>query len=111
MKKVANPNCGLVTQYISPVSIIEKKNHSLLYSFSSTKSQKRIIILDSGVTGGGGQGGTIPETSDRENFADVSGKNREGKKRKGVKIEKKRRKMVKGRLKIGYGSTKSSKKM
>ena len=36
----------------------------------------------SGVTGGGGQGEAEcpPETSDRENFADVSGKKRQGKK-------------------------------
>ena len=34
-----------------------------------------------------------PETSDREIFADISGK-----KGKGVKIEKKRRKIVKGKV-------------
>ena len=39
-----------------------------------------------------------PETSDREIFVDVSGKKRQGKKGKGVKIEKKRRKIVKGRV-------------
>ena len=38
-----------------------------------------------------------PQTSDREIFADVSGKNRQGKKGKGVKIEKKRGKIVQGR--------------
>ena len=39
----------------------------------------------SGVTGGGGAGGQSapPETSDREIFADVSGKKRQGKKGKG----------------------------
>ena len=50
--------------------------------------------------GGGGQGQGAecpPETSDREIFADVSGKKRQGKKGKGVKIEKKRRKIVKGK--------------
>ena len=51
------------------------------------------------------QGGRV--TNDREIFADVSGKKGEGKKGKGVKIEKKRRKMVKGRFKIGNGSRKS----
>ena len=39
-----------------------------------------------------------PETSDREMFADVLGKKRQGKKVKGVKIEKKRRKIVKGKV-------------
>ena len=46
---------------------------------------------------GGGAGGRVPpppETSDREIFADVSGKKRQGKKGKGVKIEKKRWKKV-----------------
>ena len=38
------------------------------------------------------------ETSDRETFTDVSGKKRPGKKGKGVKIEKKRRKIVKGKV-------------
>ena len=59
----------------------------------------------SGVTGGGGGRGAEcpPETSDREIFADVSGKKRQGKKGKGVKIEKKR-------WKIGYGSRKTSEK-
>ena len=38
--------------------------------------------------GAGGQSAP-PETSDREIFADVSGKKRQGKKGKGVKIEKK----------------------
>ena len=65
----------------------------------------------SGVTGGGQGAVCPPETCDREIFADVSGKNREGKKGKGVQIDKKRRKMVKGRLKIGKGSRKSSKKI
>ena len=44
-----------------------------------------------------------PETSDREIFADVSGKKRQGKRGKGVKIEKKR-------WKIGNGSRKTSEK-
>ena len=61
----------------------------------------------SGVTGGGGggRGGRVPppETSDREIFADVSGKKRQGKKGKGVKIETKR-------WKIGNGSRKTSEK-
>ena len=48
--------------------------------------------------GGGGQGGRAPETSEREIFADVSGKKRQEKKGKGVKIEKKRRKIVKGKV-------------
>ena len=39
-----------------------------------------------------------PETSDQEIFADVSGKERQGKKGKGVKIEKKRRKTAKGKV-------------
>ena len=39
-----------------------------------------------------------PKTSDWEIFADVSGKKRQGKKGKGVKIEKKRRKIVKGKV-------------
>ena len=58
----------------------------------------------SGVTGGGAGGQSAPpETSDWEIFADVSGKKRQGKKGKGVKIEKKR-------WKIGNGSRKTSKK-
>ena len=63
-------------------------------------------MLVSGVTGGGGGAGgaeTPPETSDREIFADVSGKKRQGKRGKGVKIEKKR-------WKIGNGSRKTSEK-
>ena len=51
-----------------------------------------------------------PETSDREIFADVSGKKRQGKKGQGVKIEKKRKKIVKGRWKVGNGSRKRYKK-
>ena len=46
----------------------------------------------SGVTGGAE---CPPETSDREIFTDVWGKKRQGEKGKGVKIEKKRRKIVK----------------
>ena len=47
-----------------------------------------------------------PETADREIFADVSGKKRQGKKGKGVQIEKKRRKIVKregGKLEMEVG--------
>ena len=47
---------------------------------------------------GGGQGGRVAETSDLEIFADLVGKKRQGKKGKGVKIEKKRRKIVKGKV-------------
>ena len=56
--------------------------------------------MGSGITGkGGGQEAVCPpETSDREIFADVSGKKRQAKKGKGVKIEKKRRKIVKGKV-------------
>ena len=51
--------------------------------------------------GGRGQGAEFPpETSDREIFADVSGKNRQEKKGKGVKIEKKRKKIAKGIWKL-----------
>ena len=46
----------------------------------------------------GGAGGRVPPgTSDREISADLPGKRRQGKKEKGVKIEKKRRKIVKGK--------------
>ena len=49
--------------------------------------------------GGGGQGAEYPpEISDRQIFADVSRKKRQGKKGKGVKIEKKKRKIVKGKV-------------
>ena len=52
----------------------------------------------SGVTDGG-RGAECPsETFDREIFDDVSGKKRQRKKGKGVKIEKKRRKIVKGKV-------------
>ena len=49
-------------------------------------------LTNSGVTGGGAGGAECPpETSDREIFADVSGKKRQGKKgklrRKGGKLE------------------------
>ena len=39
-----------------------------------------------------------PETSDNKISADLPGKKRQGKKGKGVKIEKKRRKIVKGKV-------------
>ena len=48
---------------------------------------KNYINANSGVTGGGQGGKCPPETSDQEIFADVSGKKRQGKKGKGVKIE------------------------
>ena len=67
-----------------------------------TRPYQHTDIQSSGVTGGGGGPGgqsAPPETSDREIFADVSGKKRQGKKGKGVKIEKKR-------WKIGNGSRK-----
>ena len=38
------------------------------------------------------------EPSDREIFADVSGKKRQGKKEKGVKTENERKKIVKGKV-------------
>ena len=47
-----------------------------------------------------GGGGSAPETSDREIFADLPGKRGKG---KGVKIEKKRRKTVKGKVEIENG--------
>ena len=48
---------------------------------------------------GGGQGAECPpETSDREISANLPGKNRQAKKGKRVKIEKKRRKIAKGKL-------------
>ena len=46
----------------------------------------------SGITGRG------TETSDWEISADLLGKKRQGKKGKGVKLEKKRRKIVKGKI-------------
>ena len=61
--------------------------------------------LGSGVTGGEGGGGKgqsappPPETFDREISADLPGKKRQGKEKgKGVKIEKKRRKIVKEKV-------------
>ena len=56
----------------------------------------------SGVTGRGVGGrargqSAPPETSDRESSADLPGKKRQGKKGKGVKIEKKGRKIIKGK--------------
>ena len=69
-----------------------------------------LLIAGSGVTGGGGGRGAEcpPETSDQESFADVSGKKRQGNKGKGVKIEKKRRKIENwkregGKLKMEVG--------
>ena len=57
---------------------------------------------NSGVTGGGGgwqgAGGRVPPTSDREITADLPGKKRQGKRGKGMKIEKKRRKIIKGKV-------------
>ena len=49
----------------------------------------------SGVTGGAE---CPPENFDQEIFADISGKMRQGKKGKGVKIEKKSREIVKGKV-------------
>ena len=46
----------------------------------------------------GGKGQSAPKTSDREISADLPGKKRQGKKGKGVKIEKKRRKNVKWKV-------------
>ena len=67
----------------------------------------------SDVTGGGGGAGAEcpPETSDRETSGDLRGKKRPGKKVKGVKIEKKRRKVVNckragGKLKMEGGKVK-----
>ena len=63
-----------------------------------------MLVDNSGVTGGGGQGGRVPpETSDREISADLSGKKRQGRNVKGMKVEKKRRKIVNGRWKIENG--------
>ena len=48
---------------------------------------------------GGGAGAECPpETSDREISADLLGKKRQERKGKGVKNEKKRRKIVKGKV-------------
>ena len=52
--------------------------------------------LTSGVTGGGTE--CPPETSDREIFADLPGKKRQGKKGKGGRMEKKRKKIVKKKV-------------
>ena len=58
--------------------------------------------MNSGIAGGGGGGGKgaecPPETTDLEISADLPGKKRQGKKGKGVKIEKKRRKIVKEKV-------------
>ena len=65
----------------------------------------------SGVTSGGGGG--APETSDRGIFANVSGNKRQGKKGKGIKIEKKRKMKDNCKRKggkLGNGSRKSYKK-
>ena len=67
-------------------------------------------IQSSGVTRGGKGAECPPETCDCEIFPDVSGKKSQGKKGKGVKIEKKRRKTVKGKVENGNGSRKCYKK-
>ena len=54
--------------------------------------------IGSGVTGRGQGAECPPETSDRENFADLLGKKRQGKNGKGRKTEKKKRKIVKGKV-------------
>ena len=50
--------------------------------------------------GQGWQSAPPQETSDREIFADLPGKKRQGKNGKGGKMEKKRRKIVKGKVEI-----------
>ena len=75
-------------------------------------SMQIIMLHDhpgSGVTGGGrGEGGrgqsAPPPTSDREISADLSGKKRQGKNGKRGKMEKKRRKIVKGKMEEGKSS-------
>ena len=57
---------------------------------------------------GGGGGRVTPETSDRGIFAYVSGKKRQGKKGKGVKIEKKIRKNGKGKMENGNNGSRKS---
>ena len=71
-------------------------------------------MVNSGVTGGGGgrAGAECPQTSDWEVSADLPGKKRQGKRGKGVKIENKRRGIVKENvenLKIENGRWKSYK--
>ena len=56
-------------------------------------------LTNSGITGAGAGGKSAPQTSDWEISADLPGKKRQGRKGKGVKIEKKRRKIVKGKVK------------
>ena len=63
---------------------------------------------NSGVTGGGKGAECPPEVSDREIFADVSGKRRQGK--RGKKLRRKEGKLKKGRWKNENGSRKSNKK-
>ena len=60
-------------------------------------TKKWECIDPSGVTGGGG---VPPKTTDLEIFADLLGKTWQGKMGKGVKIEKKRRKIVKEKVEI-----------
>ena len=60
--------------------------------------------------GPGREGRVPPETSDREISADLPGKKRQGKRGKGVKIEKKKKEIiVKGEVKIENGRWKSYK--
>ena len=68
------------------------------YNFMWVPPSIHLGSVVTGGAGGGGRGEECPtETSDREIFADVSGKKRQGKKGKAVKIEKKR-KIVKGKV-------------
>ena len=70
---------------------------------------QHLFYIVSGVTGGGAE--CPPERLlTGKFFDDVSGKKRQGKMGKGVKIEKKRRNIVKGKVKIGTGIRKSYKK-
>ena len=60
--------------------------------------RKVFAFSNSGITGGRAGGRVPPETSDWEISADLPGKKMQGKRGKGVKIEKKRRKIVKGKV-------------
>ena len=90
------PGCPARLYLRVGASLSTTQNRTGLSSDLRKQTPWVLQILIWAVASQAGVGGRVPpETSDREILADVSGKKRQGKKGKGVKIEKKRRKIVK----------------
>ena len=87
---IDNPEGGLQQPPLRKICLGKTLRRTRVKIAATDECYQHPPIVNSGVTGGGQGGRVPPETSDREIFADVSGKKRQGKKGKGVKIEKKR---------------------